>query len=96
MPNIKTDLFMLVPNERRQKIASEIHRPTFARQSPPLPRIYRLRPPLPGRGSRRSSHSGGEIRYMKQEVISERARKELRAELLQKVLATVKDSYDKN
>jgi hypothetical protein len=41
-PNIKIDLFMVAPDERREKVAYEINRPTFARLKPPLPKICRF------------------------------------------------------
>ena len=31
-PNLKIDLFMVAPDERREKVAYEINRPTFARR----------------------------------------------------------------
>jgi len=42
--DIKINLFIAAQNERLEKIASENHRPTFARPKPPLPRICRLCP----------------------------------------------------
>ena len=68
-PNIKLDLFMVAPDQRREKVAYEINRPTFARQEPPLPQDL---PPPP----RQAAVGGGEqigrrIRYMKPEFISE-------------------------
>jgi len=43
-PNIRIDLSMVVPDQRREKIASEIHRPPSPPRSRPCPRICRLRP----------------------------------------------------
>ena len=46
-PNIKIDLFMVAPDERREKVAYEITRPTFARpeaapaQDLPVPSLLR-------------------------------------------------------
>lgn len=37
--DIKINLLMEDPNERRENIAHEIHQPTFTRLKPPLPRI---------------------------------------------------------
>jgi hypothetical protein len=34
-PNIKLDLFMVAPDDRREKVNCEINRPTFARLNPP-------------------------------------------------------------
>jgi len=41
-PNIKIDLFTVAPYKRRETIASETNRSTFAHLKPPLPRICHL------------------------------------------------------
>ncbi len=35
-PNLNIPLFMVAPDDRRQKVFAEVNRPTFARLSPPL------------------------------------------------------------
>jgi len=68
-PNIKLDLFMVAPDERREKVFNEINRPTFARLKPPLPKICRF---IPYSGLLREIEQiGSRIRYMKPEIISE-------------------------
>lgn len=68
-PNIKIDLFMVAPDERREKVAYEINRPTFARLKPPLPKICRFIPY--SELKKEIEQIGGRIRYMKPEFISE-------------------------
>ncbi len=41
-PNIKLNLFLVAPDDRRDKVFNEINRPTFARLKPPLPKICRF------------------------------------------------------
>lgn len=41
-PNIKLNLYLVAPDERREKVIMEINRPTFARLKPPLPKICKL------------------------------------------------------
>jgi hypothetical protein len=60
-------------DQRRKKVASEISRPTFARLKPPMPQDLPPPPPLPSCGGG-WSRSGGRIRYMKPEFISEIAK----------------------
>jgi len=43
-PNLKIPLYLVAPNDRREKVISELNRPTFARLSPPLPEICRFVP----------------------------------------------------
>jgi hypothetical protein len=43
-PNIKIDLYMVAPDDRREKIKNEINRPTFARLNPSLPTICKFIP----------------------------------------------------
>lgn len=44
VPNIKLDLFLVAPDERREKVVSEINRPTFARLKPSLPKTCKFIP----------------------------------------------------
>ena len=41
-PNIRINLYIVAPDERREKVFSEINRPTFAKLKPPLPRICKF------------------------------------------------------
>ena len=41
-PNIKINLYIVAPDERRDKVVSEINRPTFARLRPGLPKICKF------------------------------------------------------
>ncbi len=43
-PNIKLNLYMVAPDDRREKVFNEINRPTFARLRPPLPKICKFIP----------------------------------------------------
>jgi len=69
-PDIKINLFIAAQNERREKIASENHRPTFAKPKPPLPQDLPLQP-CSQTAAGGWSRSGGRVRYMKQEFISQ-------------------------
>ncbi len=40
-PNLKIPLYLVAPEERREKVISEVNRPTFSRLSPPLSHICR-------------------------------------------------------
>jgi EVE domain len=40
-PNINIPLYLVAPDERRNKVLSEVNRPTFSRLSPPLKRVCR-------------------------------------------------------
>ena len=41
-PNLNIPLYLVVPEERRNKVITEVNRPTFSRLSPPLSKIVRL------------------------------------------------------
>lgn len=43
-PNINIPLYIVAPDERRDKVFKEVNRPTFSRLSPPLPEICRYIP----------------------------------------------------
>jgi predicted RNA-binding protein len=68
-PNIKLDLFMVAPDDRREKVFYEINRPTFARLKPPLPKICRFIPY--SELKREVEQIGNRMRYMKPEFITE-------------------------
>ena len=43
-PNLNIPLYIVAPDERRDKVFKEVNRPTFSRLSPPLPEICRYIP----------------------------------------------------
>lgn len=43
-PNINIPLYIVAPDERREKVIKEVNRPTFARLTPPLAEICRYIP----------------------------------------------------
>ncbi len=43
-PNINIHLYIVAPDDRREKVIAEVNRPTFARLNPPLPKICRFIP----------------------------------------------------
>jgi predicted RNA-binding protein len=43
-PNIRINLYIVAPDERRDKVIAEVNRPTFARLSPPLPKVCKFIP----------------------------------------------------
>jgi hypothetical protein len=68
-PNIKLNLYLVAPDERRDKVISEINRPTFARLKPPLPKICKFIPYSQLR--KEMEEIGNRIRFMKPEFIEE-------------------------
>ena len=40
-PNLNIPLYLVAPDERRDKVMSEVNRPTFSRLSPPLSEVCR-------------------------------------------------------
>mgnify|MGYP005850499699 CR=1 FL=1 len=40
-PNLNIPLYLVAPDERREKVFVEVNRPTFSRLSPPLNRVCR-------------------------------------------------------
>jgi hypothetical protein len=41
-PNLSIPLFIVAPDDRREKVISEVNRPTFARLSPPMVEVCRF------------------------------------------------------
>jgi hypothetical protein len=41
-PNLNIPLYLVAPDERRQKVFAEVNRPTFSRLSPPLVEVCRF------------------------------------------------------
>ncbi len=40
-PNLNIPLYLVAPDERRDKVLAEVNRPTFSRLSPPMSQICR-------------------------------------------------------
>jgi predicted RNA-binding protein len=70
-PNIKLDLYIVAPDERREKVRQEINRPTFAKLRPSLPKICKFIPYSELKSE--IEQIGYRIRYMKPEFIQEMA-----------------------
>jgi hypothetical protein len=68
-PNLNIPLYLVAPDERRQKVFTEVNRPTFSRLTPPLVDVCRyiafstLREQL--------AKVGGFLRYLKPEFLDE-------------------------
>jgi len=41
-PNLNIPLYLVAPDERREKVMTEVNRPTFSKLSPPLSEICRF------------------------------------------------------
>ncbi len=68
-PNIKLDLYLVAPDDRRDKVVSEINRPTFARLKPPLPRICKFI--AYSELKKKVEQVSGVVRYLKPDFINE-------------------------
>ena len=68
-PNIKLDLYLVAPDDRHDKVVTEINRPTFARLKPPLPRICRFIPY--SRLKKKVEEVRTVVRYLKPDFIAE-------------------------
>ncbi len=66
-PNIKINLYLVAPDDRFEKVFSEINRPTFSRLKPPLPKICRFIPYSALKSE--IEKVGHRIKYMKPEFI---------------------------
>ncbi len=66
-PNIKLNLYLVAPEERREKVKEEINRPTFAKLKPPLPKICRYI--SYSQLKKEIDETGERIQYMKPEFI---------------------------
>jgi hypothetical protein len=68
-PNLNIPLYLVAPDERRNKVITEVNRPTFSRLSPPMKQMCRFIsiPTLQDRIKQVSSV----IRYLKAEFLEE-------------------------
>ena len=67
VPNIKIDLYIIAPDERQDKVSTEINRPTFARLNPPLRKICKFI--AYSKLKKEIEQVGDNIHYMKLEFI---------------------------
>ncbi len=70
-PNINLDLYLVAPDERSNKVLSEINRPTFKKLKPALPSICKFIPYSKLR--KETEFIGSRARFMKPEFIDEMA-----------------------
>ena len=68
-PNIRINLYIVAPDERREKVFSEINRPTFAKLKPPLPKICKFI--SYSELKKEIEQIGDRAKYMKYEFIEE-------------------------
>ena len=68
-PNINIPLYIVAPDDRREKVLAEINRPTFAKLKPPLPRICKFIPY--SELKKELERIGHSLRYMKPQFIDE-------------------------
>ena len=68
-PNIKINLYMVAPDDRRDKVFTEINRPTFARLKPPLPKICKFIPY--SEIKKEIEQIGVRVRFMRPEFIDD-------------------------
>jgi len=68
-PNIKLNLYLVAPDNRREKVMDEINRPTFTRLKPSLPKICKYI--SYSQLKKEIEEIGYRIRYMKPEIIEE-------------------------
>jgi hypothetical protein len=68
-PNLNIPLYLVAPDERREKVVTEVNRPTFSRLSPPLNAMCRFIPFSLLR--QRLSQVGSLARYLKPDFLDE-------------------------
>lgn len=68
-PNLNIPLYLVAPDERRQKVIDEVNRPTFRRLSPPLSEVCRFISFSDLRD--RLKEAGPLVRYLKPEFLEE-------------------------
>ena len=68
-PNLNIPLYLVAPDDRRQKVIDEVNRPTFCRLSPPLFEVCRF---ISFSALRvRLKEAGPLVRYLKPEFLEE-------------------------
>ena len=68
-PNIKINLYIVAPDERRERVMAEVNRPTFARLNPPLPTICQFIPYSELKKEIRQI--GGRVKHLKPQFIED-------------------------
>jgi len=68
-PNLKINLYIVAPDDRRDKVFNELNRPTFARLKPPLPTICKFIPY--SELKLKINEMGDMVKYIKPEFIDE-------------------------
>ena len=68
-PNLKINLYIVAPDERREKVIGEINRPTFARLTPPLYKTCKFIPY--SELKREIEQIGSRVRFLKPQFIDE-------------------------
>jgi hypothetical protein len=67
-PNLNIPLYLVAPDEKREKVIAEINRPTFARLDPPLSEVCRFI--SFGELSNKLDEVSGYVRYLWQRLSS--------------------------
>lgn len=68
-PNLNIPLYIVAPDDRREKVIAEINRPTFSRLSPPMSQMCRF---IPFTSLRERIHQlSGYLRYLKIDFLQE-------------------------
>lgn len=70
-PNLRINLYVVAPDERSSRVIAEVNRPTFARLSPPLPKICKFIPY--SRFKQAVEQVGDKVRYMSPQFIDDMA-----------------------
>ena len=68
-PNLKINLYIVAPDERRSKVVAEVNRPTFARLTPPLYKTCKFIPY--SQLKKEIEQIGNRVRYLKPQFIDE-------------------------
>jgi hypothetical protein len=68
-PNININLYLVAPDERKDKVISEINRPIFAKLKPPLPKICKFIPYSILK--KEIKEIGNRVRFLKPEFIDQ-------------------------
>jgi hypothetical protein len=66
-PNLKINLYIVAPDDRRDKVIAEVNRPTFARLNPSLPKICKFIPY--SQLKKEIEQIGYRVQYMKPQFI---------------------------